>query len=123
MPGPTVSMGGMAMCIFGAAPTSIIPFPTSMTMVPTPAATIMSMVPFANVTGCAMCTSPGNPTVIAKLGAPSPCTPMITPWIPTAANVLLGGQPVLTMGDMTMCPIGQGMVTVTMPGEMQVQSL
>ncbi len=130
MPGPTVSMGAITMCSFGAAPSALIVFPTSETLTDCmPAANIMAMAPIANVAPFGLCMSPANPMVAAATAAalgvltPMPCIPMpVAPWIPTAPNVLLGAMPVVTATDMIMCAWG-GVIKPIFPGEINVISI
>jgi hypothetical protein len=125
MPGPTVSMGAMTMCTFGAAPSTLMVLPISMTMTDClPAANIMAMAPIVNIVPFTICNAPTNPMVIAAkiVGAPAPCIPLtVAPWIPTAPNVMMGEIPTLTADTMTMC-IWAGVVKTTFPGEINVIS-
>lgn len=129
MAGPTVSMGALTQCIFGAAPAPLKVLPISMTLTDAlPAATILAMAPIVNIGPFAMCMTPSNPMVAAATAAalgvltPMPCIPVPTPWIPTAPNVLLAGQPVLTQDSICMCSWG-GVISISFPGEINVISI
>lgn len=130
MAGPTVSMGALCKCAFGVAPTPMVVPPLTMTMADfMPAASIFDMAPFMNIMPFGMCMSPSNPMVIALTAAalgvftPAPCIPVTAaPWIPTAPNVMVGFQPVLTMDSMTFCAWA-GPINILFPGEVNVISI
>jgi hypothetical protein len=94
-----------------------------------PAATIMDHAPFVNIASFGMCMSPSNPQVVAATAAalgvptPQPCLPVIpAPWAPGSPTVLIGGVPALTNTSQCMCAWG-GLITVTMPGQVSVNSV
>lgn len=130
MAGPTVSMGAMVKCAMGAAPSPLVVPPLTMTMTDfLPAASIFSMIPFMNVEPFGVCMTPSNPMVAAATAAalgvltPMPCIPVpVSPWIPTAPNVMVGFQPVLTQDSTTFCAWG-GPISILFPGEVNVMSI
>jgi hypothetical protein len=124
--GLLVTMNGVAMCTFGAAPCTLIVLPTNKVLVDTPAANIMDSKPIANLPTFGMCMSPSNPTVAAATAAalgvltPMPCVPATAaPWIPVAPTVLLGNMPVLDSTSQAICSYG-GCITLTYPGQTKV---
>ncbi len=73
-----------------------------------------------NISNFGMCTSPTNPTVIAKGGAPSPCVPATPgPWVPGCPTVLVRNMPALDSGSTLVCALG-GTIQVTFPGQVTV---
>ena len=104
-------------CSFGAAPAVLSVLPTSMvTIEGQPAATIADIIPVANIPPFGMCTAPTNPAVIAALGSPVPCVPVIpAPWTPGAPTVMIGGKPALNNSSKCMCTWA-GVISITMPG-------
>ncbi|WP_372728287.1 DUF4280 domain-containing protein [Nocardioides sp.] len=127
--GLNVATGAMAMCSFGAAPSSLAFLPTPRVMVEgKPAGTIMDFVPMVNVPPFGMCMSLANPTVAgataAALGVltPMPCVPVLpAPWKPGAPKTLIGGKPALVSGSTCQCAWG-GVVTITYPGAVSTMS-
>lgn len=90
-----------------------------------PAATITDMVPFMNIPPFGMCTSLTNPTVAAATAAalgvltPMPCLPAtVAPWVPPAAQTMIGGVPALTAGATCQCAWG-GVITIMFPGSVR----
>lgn len=119
-----VCNGATLMCSFGLAPSQLTVLPVDRVMTSSqPAATIMDHQPLVNVMPFAMCMSPANPAVAAATAAalgvltPQPCLPMtVTPWVPGAPTVLLGGKPALDNTCQLMCLWG-GMIQVTVAGQ------
>lgn len=119
-----VCNGATLMCSFGLAPSQLTMLPVDRVMTSSqPAATIMDHQPLVNVMPFAMCMSPANPAVAAATAAalgvltPQPCLPMtVTPWVPGAPTVLLGGKPALDNTCQLMCLWG-GMIQVTVAGQ------
>jgi hypothetical protein len=127
MPGPGVSMGGMLLCSFGMAPSSLVVLPQNKTLATTPAGNIMDNKPLVNIPPFGMCMSMANPQVAAATAAalgvltPMPCVPATTaPWIPGAAKVLIGNMPALDSSCKLMCNWG-GIIQITAPGQMKAQ--
>ena len=128
MGGPNAVMGAMLTCSFGLAPATLVPKPTSKVMIEgRPAANISDSAPAVNIPPFGMCNSLANPTVAAATAAalgvltPMPCVPVTTPWIPSAPQTLIGGQPALTTGSTCTCSWG-GVIQITNPGAMRTQS-
>ena len=125
MPQQVVS-GAMLACTFGAAPASlIVPPVTGVMCSKMPAATIMDMMPMANIPTFGMCMSIANPVVATATAAafgvltPMPCVPATSaPWTPGAITVSYGGMPALDNSSMCMC-MWAGVITVTFPGQVQ----
>jgi hypothetical protein len=74
-----------------------------------------------------MCMSLANPVVAtataAALGVltPMPCTPVTpAPWVPGSPTVMAGPAPALNNSSQCLCAYG-GVITVTMPGQVQTQ--
>ena len=111
--------GAMMQCSFGAAPSSLIVLPANRVMVNyMPAANIMDYIPMVNIMPFGMCTAPSNPAVIAALGVPVPCMPVIpAPWTPGSPAVLIGYMPALNDTSQCMCAWG-GAISITFPGQM-----
>lgn len=120
-----VCNGATLMCSFGLAPATLVVLPLGSVLTSSqPAATIMDHQPMVNITPFAMCVSPANPMVIAATAAalgvltPQPCIPMtMSPWVPGAPTVLIGGKPSLDNTCQLMCLWG-GMIQVSVPGQM-----
>tara|TARA_R110002167_G_scaffold45413_3_gene136476 strand:+ start:15 stop:401 length:387 start_codon:yes stop_codon:yes gene_type:complete len=115
-------------CTFGAAPTPLNVLPLSMVSAESkPAANIMDHKPFVNIVPFGVCTSLANPTVAAATAAalgvltPMPCIPAtVSPWIPTAPMVMIGGMPTLGNSSKTFCMWG-GVISINMQGQFTVQ--
>lgn len=87
------------------------------------AATIVEIVPIANVPPFGMCSSEMNPEVIAAtaaaLGAltPMPCVPVIVdPWAPPSILLTADGLPLATVESRCLCAWG-GMISAVAPAE------
>jgi hypothetical protein len=121
-------MGGMMMCSFGVAPSSLVVLPANRVMVGgVPGATIMDHAPIVNVPPFGMCSSPANPTVAAATAAalgvltPMPCVPATAaPWVVGAPTVLIGSMPALNATSKLMCNWG-GVIQLTFPGQVTTQ--
>jgi len=129
MGNPNVTLSANILCSFGLAPSSLVVMPTARVMIGgKPAATIMDIIPGANIPPFGMCTSLSNPTVATAtataLGVltPMPCVPVPAgPWKPGAAKTLIGGKPALTLGGTCNCAFG-GVITIAFPGQVQTLS-
>jgi hypothetical protein len=118
-----VVMGAMLRCSFGLAPSSLVVLPQ-----PVPiftggplAATILDHKPFVNILPFGMCTSPSNPAVIAAMGSPVPCVPVIpAPWTPGSPTVTYGAAIVLNSTSTCMCTWA-GVITVQSAGQATTQ--
>lgn len=122
-----VTAGSMMACTFGAAPSALAVLPTNKTFIGTPAANIMDHVPIVNIPTFGMCMSPANPAVAAATTAalgvltPMPCVPAtVTPWMPGAVTVLLGGVPALDNISTCTC-MWAGVISITTPAQVQTQ--
>jgi hypothetical protein len=118
---PSVTASAVTMCSFGVAPCPLVVIPSNVMIEGKPAATIMDDKP-PNLATFGMCTSLSNPVVAAAtaaaLGAltPMPCVPMImAPWVPPAAQTLIGGKPALAAGAQCICMWG-GVVQIGFTG-------
>ncbi len=121
-----VSEGAVVSCIFGEVPTPLVIEPLSMVFSGGPSASIVDMIPFANIEPFGMCITPSNPEVAAiiasSLGTVDmfPCIPVpVAPWLPGADTVLLGGIPALTDDCLLECAWG-GIITIDEPGQFSV---
>lgn len=118
---PSVAATAVTTCSFGLMPCPLVVIPSTVMIEGKPAATIMDNKP-PNLATFGMCTSLSNPVVAAAtaaaLGAltPMPCLPVIAaPWVPPAAQTLIGGKPALAAGAQSMCNWG-GVVQIGFPG-------
>jgi Domain of unknown function (DUF4280) len=124
MPSPLVVTGAMLMCPFGMAPGTLNVLPTNRTTAGgLPAATIMDMIPVANIMPFGMCMSLANPMVAAATAAamgvltPMPCIPVPTgPWVPGSPTVMIGNMPALNSTSKCICSWG-GVISITTPGQ------
>lgn len=123
-----VIMSAMLTCPFGVAPSSLIITPENMVLAGNqPAATIMDNIPMKNILPFVMCQSLANPTVASATAAasgvltPMPCVPVVpAPWAPGAPTVLIANKPALTDSSKATCTWG-GVISITVPGQFQVQ--
>jgi len=122
-----VVAGALLQCTFGVAPSPLTVLPTNKVLASAPAATIMDHIPMVNIMPFGMCSSPANPMVAAATAAalgvltPMPCIPATAaPWIPGSPTVLIGDMPALNNTCKCMCNWA-GVISVTMPGQMQVE--
>ncbi len=127
--GMCVCNGAILQCTFGAAPSTLIVFPSNavMTSASMPIANIMNNKPIANILPFGMCNSLANPTVAAATAAamgvltPMPCIPATdAPWSPGSPTVLIGGLPALNNSSKCMCRWG-GVISVTLSMQTTVQ--
>lgn len=115
------------MCSMGVAPCSLKVLPTSLVNGDENlAANIGDNIPFVNISGFSMCTSPANPLVAAAtaaaLGVPTPaaCMPTFTgPWAPGASKTKIRGMPALDKSSILSCAYS-GVVTINFPGEINI---
>jgi len=121
--GVQVCMGGVMMCTFGMAPSSIVPTPKPIMTSNMVAANIMDHKPLMNIPPFGMCMSLANPTVAAATAAalgvltPMPCIPNTpAPWVPGAPTVMLQNFPALNESSKLMC-IWAGVISITYPGQ------
>lgn len=121
--GVQVSTGAEVACSFGAAP-SVFAASSENVAATTPAGVITD-VELENIPPFGMCTAPTNPEVAAATAAafgtltPVPCVPVLTPWTPGAAGVLINGIAALDDASECMCAWA-GVITVTSPGQERV---
>ena len=116
-----VCMGATLQCSFGAAPSTLVVLPKNRVLTQTPDANIMDNIPFLNILPFSPCSSPSNPAVIAALGSPVPCVPVIpAPWMPGAPTVLIGNIPALDNTCKLMCAWA-GVIQITNPGQTTVE--
>jgi hypothetical protein len=109
---PSVVATAVTTCTFGAAPCALLVIPSNVMIEGKPAATVMDN-KAPNLPTFGMCLTLSNPTVAAATAAalgvltPMPCIPMIAaPWVPPAAQTLIGGKPALAAGAMSLCNWG-----------------
>lgn len=121
--GQSAVTGGMAMCSFGLAPSTLNALPTSrVTIEGRPAAVIADTVTGVNLPPFGLCMSLANPSTAAATSAalgvltPMPCTPSVVgTWMPMAPRTMIGGKPALVSGSTCTCAFG-GVINLTMPG-------
>ena len=121
--GVQVCMGGVMMCTFGMAPSSIVPTPKPIMTSNMVAANIMDHKPLVNIPPFGACMSLANPTVAAATAAalgvltPMPCIPNTpAPWVPGSPTVMLQNFPALNESSKLMC-IWAGVISITFPGQ------
>jgi hypothetical protein len=121
--GMQVCMGGMMMCTFGVAPSSIVPTPKPIMTSNMVAANIMDHIPLVNIPPFGACMSLANPTVAAATAAalgvltPMPCIPNTpAPWVPGSPTVILQNFPALNESSKLMC-MWAGVISITFPGQ------
>ncbi|MFD2673201.1 DUF4280 domain-containing protein [Marinicrinis sediminis] len=125
--GQAVCGGAMLQCSFGAAPGTLMVTPQNQTMTSMPLANIMDNKPMMNIMPFGMCSSMANPQVAAATSAalgvltPMPCIPVIAaPWAPGSPTVLIANMPALNQNSKCTCNWG-GMISITQPGQMNIQ--
>ncbi|MGL4426675.1 MAG: DUF4280 domain-containing protein [Alphaproteobacteria bacterium] len=113
-----VCMGALVKCSCGAIPTPLTVLPDKRVLVSKrPAANISDSKPFLNILPFGICSSPGNPVVLAM--GQAPCTPVtVSPWLPGSPTVIVGGLPALNKTSKTFCVFG-GAIEVLFPGQVQ----
>lgn len=109
VPGPVATLGTPMFCDMGLTPSALIAEPMGVFANDLPVATIVDIIPMANIPPFGLCRSPANPMVIALTAAalgvptPAPCIPVpVSPWV-SPSNVLIDGIPVVTEGSICMC--------------------
>jgi len=122
-----VCNGATLQCSMGMAPSSLVVLPVNRVNTGNqPDANIMDHVPMVNIMPFGMCMSLANPSVAAATAAalgvltPMPCIPVtVSPWVPGAPTVTLGGNPTLDNTCTLMC-MWAGVIQVVSPGEFTV---
>jgi len=123
----TLCTGGMMMCSFGLAPSTLNILPDKMILSANmPMANIMDNKPMVNIPPFGMCTSLANPTVAAATSAalgvltPMPCIPNTpAPWTPGKPTVMVKNMPSVNDSSKLICIWG-GNISVTFPGQTAV---
>lgn len=125
--GQLVVTGAMMQCSFGATLTFMGSAENKTNACSVPAATIMDNVPFKNLIPAGVCTSMANPSVASATAAawgvltPMPCVPVFpAPWTPGSATVMISNKPALNNTCTLTCSYG-GIISITYPGQVQVQ--
>jgi Domain of unknown function (DUF4280) len=114
-----LTAGSTLRCTFGTVPSEFVCLPLGAEASEMPVATILDVVPMENILPFVMCMSPANPEVIAALGAPMPCVPVILdPWAPPAASLFVAGMPAATKNSICVCTWGGVISVVESPGVM-----
>ena len=73
----------------------------------------------ASIPTFGICHSPANPEVIAALGVPQPCVPLIiTPWTPPSPKTTVMAQPAFGSGSKCLCAYA-GEISVITPSQLQ----
>ena len=116
-----VCTGATLQCTFGTAPSTFAASGVEVSAT-APAGVVTDVSP-SNVPPFALCTSLANPQVAAASSAgplvPQPCVPVLAPWTPGSAEVMIAGVPALDASSQCTCSWG-GVVTVTSPGQASV---
>jgi hypothetical protein len=121
-----VKMGAMLQCTFGMAPATLTVLPVNRVNAEgAPAANIQDHVPLVNIGSFGACMSIANPAVASATAAalgvltPMPCMPAtVSPWVPGAVTVPIGGMPALDNLSQCMCMWG-GVITIANPATVQ----
>lgn len=118
MPAPQVVASAMSMCTFGLGPSVVQILPVNRILSSAmPAGNIQDFVPFMNIVPFPLCASPANPIVIAQLGVPGACLPVVPgPWFVGDPTVINGSMPALIMGSQCVCAYG-GLISPIIPGQ------
>lgn len=113
-------------CSFGMAPSVFQTTPINHVLVDMPAANIVDNISMLNIQPFGMCSSMGNPLVIANTAAalgvltPAPCIPMpVAPWIVGKPIILIGNMPALSDDSKLMCTWG-GCISISFAGQVKV---
>jgi hypothetical protein len=114
------------MCTMGLVPSALTVLPVNRTTISSQvAANIMDHVPMVNILPFGACISLANPMVASATSAamgvltPMPCIPATSsPWMPGAATVMLGSQPMLDNTSTCICNWA-GVISIVFPGQMQ----
>ncbi|MBN2825750.1 MAG: DUF4280 domain-containing protein [Campylobacterales bacterium] len=125
--GMAACTGGVMMCPFGMAPSTLNILPDKMIMSSNmPMANIMDNKPIVNIPPFGMCMSLANPTVASATAAalgvltPMPCVPNTTaPWTPGNPMVLVKNMPSVNESSKLMCMWG-GVISITFLGQVMV---
>lgn len=87
---------------------------------------MMDFVPLMNIMPFGVCSSLSYPATVAATAAafgvltPMPCVPVVvSPWVPSSPNTMVGTGVGLGIGDKAMCMWG-GMINITIPGQFTV---
>lgn len=106
-----VTGGAKLQCTFGAVCTLNVIRPMTL-LENAPMANIMDFKPFVNIVPTGTCSAPTNPAVVAAMGSPVPCTPLVTaPWVVGKPDVLVENQPALLSTDKCLCTYG-GVISI-----------
>ena len=125
--GFSLCTGGMMMCSFGAAPSTLNILPDKMIMcADKPIANIMDNKPMLNIAPFGVCMSLANPTVAAATAAalgvltPMPCIPnTVAPWTPGNPMVLVKNMPSVNDSSKLMC-MWAGVISISFAGQVKV---
>jgi hypothetical protein len=128
---PLVVNAAMLSCTMGLGPPvplTALPKGPPVTAGGQQVATIVDVIPMANIPMFGMCSSPANPAVAAATSAalgvltPMPCVPVPTgPWAPGSAKVVMSGVPVLTLGSTCQCAFA-GTISIGVAGQATVNT-
>jgi hypothetical protein len=106
-----VTAGARLQCSFGAACTLNVNRPMTL-LENAPMANIMDFAPFTCIVPTGTCSAPSNPAVVAAMGSPVPCTPLIVaPWAVGKPDVLVENFPALLSTDKCFCAYG-GVISI-----------
>ena len=112
-----VCTGAEVTCTFGAVPAVFTA--SSVDVDATAPAGVITDVTVENIPTFGMCVAPANPAVAATIQHTAPCLPVLMPWTPGSAQVMIDGVPALDDSSECMCAWA-GVVTVSSPGQEQV---
>lgn len=126
--GLMVVQGAALQCSFGMSPGNLCGT-GNMTCLAEgkPMAAVQDVAAGSQIAPFGMCQSPANPQVAAATAAalgvltPQPCMPIpLGTWVPTKAEILIGGVPCLLQDSKLICSNGMGIITVCSPGQFKV---
>ncbi len=119
-----VSSSAQIKCMTGGPPMPLTVLPFGVNLQPGKPATLpINMIPFLNVKPFSPCINPANPLVIASLGAPSACMPIVLPWLPLALKTQGLSMPLVRQNSQLHCVFTgmSGCVTVMNPGQQTIK--
>lgn len=119
--GFAVSIGALAQCPFGVAPTPLVFLPLSLIGPSGPLGSCNDCIPFLNIMPFGVCSSLANPITASQTAAalgvltPGACIPVPTgTWTPNKPSVIMPTGPLLTSDSTLNCAYG-GVIKIINP--------
>jgi len=122
--GSLVCTGAALQCSFGTTPAQFSASSTDVSGTEAAAGAVTD-IGAANVPAFGMCTSMSNPQVASATAAasnvltPQPCQPVLSPWTPGSADVMVDGNPALDDSSTCSCAWG-GVISIGSAGQVDV---